>query len=125
MHHNTIMNNFIWIMFRPLTSTDMQSIISRTYDLQTNQLISPSICSPVMDSSIYAQNPEYYNSRTSCYFNDGASYSTCSAAASTSSSRRFCPCSVSKSIFVRNMILLLSYFSSNCADHGNQVDTWT
>jgi len=45
------------LMFRPLTVTDMQSIISRTYDIKTNQLISSTMCTPYVDSSPYAEDP--------------------------------------------------------------------
>ena len=72
-----------------MTSTAMQSVVSSTYDVNTNQPLGSSFCSSYSLLNSYSNEPDYYSG--TCYY--GSSTSDCSSTDS-SSYRRFCPCTV-------------------------------
>jgi hypothetical protein len=81
---------------RPTSTVKMQTVVSMTYDIYSNQLINAGMCAASSDTAANPQDPVYDGTSTCTYYRASNSTSTCTAAPTTGY-RRFCPCSVRKS----------------------------
>jgi hypothetical protein len=105
---NPFIHSFIH-SFRPVTAAQMDSVRAETYDMYSNQLLASSYCTSKADSTAYPEDPE--GDGTYCMYYPGSNVTTtCTQVATSSSWRRFCPCSIGKSV---STVIMLRFFILN------------